>query len=372
VKTGFDAHNLLTLQTSLAGGSYASTAKVDNLTRQVVRKLEALPGVDSVATTISLPPEGSIDLPFTIAGKQPPKGQMYNGDEQWRSVSAHYFKALRIPLLRGRGFEETETGNSSRVIIINDAMAKKYWPKEDPIGQVVTIGKGLGPQFEEPSRVVVGVVGNARETGLGDKETPAVMYIPASQVAEGLTALANNVLPLCWVVRTAMDPLTMRSAVEHEIRSVDQQIPIARERSMEQVLSESVSRQDFNMLLLSIFAGIALLLASIGIYGLMSYTVEQRTQEIGIRMALGGERGGMLRMLVVQGMKLTVIGVAVGLGIAYGLTRLLASLLFGVESGDPVTFAGVAAILTIVSFLAIYLPSRRAMAVEPVEALRYE
>jgi putative ABC transport system permease protein len=372
VKTGFDAHNLLTLQTSLAGGSYASTAKVDNLTRQVVRKLEALPGVDSVATTISLPPEGSIDLPFNIAGKQPPKGQMYNGDEQWRSVSAHYFKAFRIPLLRGRGFEETDTGNSSRVVIINDAMAKKYWPKEDPIGQVMTIGKGLGPQFEEPSRVVVGVVGNARETGLGDKETRAVMYIPASQVAEGLTALANNVLPLCWVVRTAMDPLTMRSAVEHEIRSVDQQIPIARERSMEQVLSESVSRQDFNMLLLSIFAGIALLLASIGIYGLMSYTVEQRTQEIGIRMALGAERGGMLGMLVVQGMKLTLIGVAVGLAIAYGLTRLLASLLFGVESGDPVTFAGVAAILTIVSFLAIYLPSRRAMTVEPVEALRYE
>jgi ABC-type antimicrobial peptide transport system permease subunit len=169
-----------------------------------------------------------------------------------------------------------------------------------------------------------------------------------------------------------MDPLTMRATVEREIRSVDLQVPIAQVRSMEQVLSESLARQDFNMLLLSIFAGIALLLASIGIYGLMSYTVEQRTQEIGIRMALGGERQQMLRMLVVQGMKLTVIGVVVGLAIAYGLTRLLASLLFGVESSDPLTFVGVAAILTLVSFLAIYIPSLRAMAVQPVEALRYE
>lgn len=370
-KTGFDAHKVLTLQTSLAGGSYATTAKVDNLTRQVIRKLEALPGVDSAATTVMLPTDADVDLPLNIAGREPPKGKMYNGDEQWRSVSAHYFKTMKIPLLRGRAFEETDTGNSSRVLIINDAMAKKYWPKQDPIGQVVTIGKGLGPQFEEPSRLVVGVVGDAQETSLSDKLGP-VMYVPASQMTEGLTALANSVLPLSWVIRTEMDPLALRAAVEQGIRSVDPQIPIAQVRSMEQVLSESVARQDFNMLLLSIFAGIALLLASIGIYGLMSYTVEQRTQEIGIRMALGGERGQMLRMMVVQGMKLTLIGVAVGLAIAYGVTRLLASLLFGVESSDPVTFAVVAAILTIVSLLAIYIPSRRAMAVAPVEALRYE
>jgi putative ABC transport system permease protein len=371
VKTGFDGHNVLTLQTSLAGGSYASTAKVDNLARQVVRKLEALPGIDSAATTLMLPADGDIDLPFTIAGKVPAKGQLYNGDEQWRAVSAHYFKTMRIPLLRGRAFEETDTGISSRLVIINDAMAKKYWPKEDPIGQVITIGKGLGPQFEEPSRLVVGVVGDARETGLSDKDV-AVMYIPASQMTEGLTTLANNVIPLSWVIRTGMDPLTMRATVEHEFRSVDPQIPIARERSMEQVLSESVARQDFNMLLLTIFAGIALLLASIGIYGLMSYTVEQRTQEIGIRIALGGERPQMLRMMVVQGMKLTLIGVIVGLGIAFGLTKLLASLLFEVKSSDPVTFVAVAAILMLVSLLAIYIPSRRAMNVEPVQALRYE
>ncbi len=371
VKTGFDAHNVLTLQTSLAGGSYATTAKVDNLVRQVVRKVEALPGIDSAATTLMLPADGDIDLPFTIAGKVPPKGEVYNGDEQWRAVSPHYFKTMRIPLLRGREFDENETGISSRVVVINAAMVKKYWPKEDPIGKVITIGKGLGPQFEEPARQVVGVVGDARETGLSDKDV-AVMYIPASQMTEGLTTLANSVIPLSWVIRTGMDPLTMRATVEREFRSVDQQIPIARERSMEQVLSESVARQDFNMLLLSIFAGIALLLASIGIYGLMSYTVEQRTQEIGIRMALGGEKPQMLRMMVVQGMKLALVGVIVGLGIAFGLTKLLASLLFEVKSSDPATFAAVAAILTLVSFLAIYIPSRRAMNVEPVEALRYE
>ena len=371
VNTGFDAHDVLTLQTSLAGGGYASTAKVDNLTRQVIRKIEALPGVTAAGTTLMLATVGDIDLPFNIAGKAPAKGQLYNGDEQWRSISPHYFKVMRIPLLRGREFEETDTGNSSRVVIINQAMAQHYWPNEDPIGQVMTIGKGLGPQFEEPARQIVGVVGNARESGLSEKDV-SVMYIPACQMPEGLTALANNVIPLSWVIRTQMDPLSMRAAVERELRSVDSQIPVSHERSMEQVLSESRARQDFNTLLLSIFAAIALMLASIGIYGLMSYTVEQRTQEIGIRMALGGKQGQMLKMMLMQGMKLTLIGVAFGLAAAYGLTRVLASLLFEVKTSDPVTFIGVAVVLIAVSLLAIYIPSRRAMGVEPVEALRYE
>lgn len=371
VNTGFDTHNVLTFQTSLAGGTYSTTAKVDEFTTNALRRIEGLPGVDSAATTIMLPFDGQIDLPFSIPNKPPAKGSDYNGDEQWRSVSPHYFAALKVPLLRGRAFDDRDTGNSARVVIINDAMARKYWPGENAVGQIILIGKGMGPQFADPPREIIGVVGNAREAGLQDADV-SVMYVPKSQVAEGLTALANNVIPLSWVVRTAMDPLTLRAAVEREVQSVDNRLSAARVRTMEKVLSETVSRQNFNMLLLTVFASIALLLASIGIYGLMAYSVEQRTQEIGIRLALGADGGAMRKMIIGQGMKLAGMGVALGLAIAYGLTRLLKSLLFGVTADDPVTFAAVAAALTIVALAACYIPAQRASSVEPVEALRYQ
>jgi putative ABC transport system permease protein len=188
---------------------------------------------------------------------------------------------------------------------------------------------------------------------------------------EGLTALANSVIPLSWAIRTAVEPMSLRVAVERELHAVDGQMPVSRERTMEQVISGAVSRQNFNMVLLSIFAGVALVLAAIGIYGLMSYSVEQRTQEIGIRMALGAGRGRMLRLVLKQGMTLAVIGVVMGLALAYVVTRLLASLLFGVKASDPLTFAAVAGILTIVALVAVYVPARRATAVDPAIALRY-
>ena len=370
VKPGIDVHNVLTVQTSMAGSAYSTTAKVDNFTTQVVRRLESLPGVEAAASAVMLPMQGGgIDLPFNIVGKAPPKGDQYNGDEQWRSVSPHYFRAFRIPLLRGRVFTETDTGNAARVVVINEALAKKYWPKEDPIGQVMVIGKGLEPEFDDPPRQIVGVVGTVRETGLGDGDV-CVMYLPQSQNQQAVTALVNSVIPLSWAVRTAMNPLAMRSAVEREFHAVDMSMPVSNERTMEQVVSESVARQDFNMLLLSIFAGIALLLAAIGIYGLMSYAVEQRTQEIGIRMALGAEQRDMVGLVLWQGMKLAVIGVALGLGLAYLAARQLASLLFGVKASDPLTFGAVAAILTAVALVATYVPARRAAAVDPAESLR--
>ncbi|MDP8988542.1 MAG: ABC transporter permease, partial [Acidobacteriota bacterium] len=294
-----------------------------------------------------------------------------NGDAQWRSVSAHYFQVFRIPLLRGRVFSETDSGNSSRVVLINQAMAKRYWKGEDPVGQVVTIGQGLGPQFDDPPRQVIGVVGTVRESGL-QKADIDVMYIPQSQVPEGLTALANSVLPLSWAVRTAVEPMTMRVPVERELRAVDGQIPISRERTMEKVIADTVARQNFNMLLLSIFAGVALVLAAIGIYGLMSYSVEQRMQELGIRIALGANRGDTLRLVLKQGMKLTLSGLVLGWALAYGLTRLLASLLFGVKANDPATFGLVAGMLAAVALLAAYVPARRATAIDPAIALRYE
>ena len=370
VDPGLDPRNVFTFQTSLAGSAYSTTASVTNFTTQVIRRVELLPGVEAAASTIALPVESGIDLPFTIVGKPPASGE-YNGDEQWRSVSPNYFRVFKIPLLRGRAFTETDTGASLRAVIINDAMAKKYWPKDDAVGQMIVIGKGLGPQFEEPPRQIVGIVGNVRENGLGNAGV-GVMYVPQSQMTEGLTALANSVIPLSWCVRTASDPSSLRVAIGRELHAVDGQLPISRERLMTEVLSAAVARQSFNMVLLSIFAGIALMLAAIGIYGLMSYSVDQRTQEIGIRMALGADRGRMLRVVLREGMTLAVVGVVLGLLLSYGLTRLLASLLFGVKATDPVAFAVVAGILTMVALVATYIPARRATAIDPASALRYE
>jgi predicted permease len=371
VNPGFNPHNVLALETSMASGNYASTAQVAGFVTEVARRVEAVPGVRSAASALVLPVSGTdVDLPFNIVGTPPAKGQ-YNGDEQYRTVSPHYFQTLQIPLLRGRAFGSGDTGNSPRVVLINDVMAKRYWPKLDPIGQVIVIGKGLGPQFDDPPREIVGVVGNVRETGLENADV-GVMYVPQTQVPEGLTALANGVVPLSWIVRAAGDPMSLRAAVEREIHAVDGLMPVAHIRTMDQMVSESLAQRNFMMLLLSIFAGIALLLAAIGIYGLMSYAVERRTQEIGIRVALGAERGDVLRLIVLEGLKLAGIGVVAGLAVAYGVTRLLGALLFGVKAADPATFAGVAAAVAAIGLLAAYAPARRAAGIEAADALRHQ
>jgi putative ABC transport system permease protein len=372
VHPGFDPHNVITMQTSLSGGRYDNTAKVANMIRQATDRVEALPGVRAAAATVTLPVDSlGLDLPFNIEGRQPSKGDVYNGDEFWRFGSPHYFSALRVPLLRGRFFDQRDTGNSAWVLIVNQAFAKKYWPKGDPIGQRVTIGKGLGPQFEEPTRQIVGVVGDVRENGLKGVDEP-VMYIPQTQVADGLTKLANSIIPLNWIIQTATDPSSLSAAIQHEMQSVDSQLAASKIRTMDQVISESTARQNFNMLLLTIFGGLALLLAAIGIYGLMSYTVEQRTQEISIRMALGASHGEMLKLVVRQGMLLSGIGLVIGLAASFGLNRLLGTLLFGVKATDPITYVAVAAILISVALLATYIPARRATQIDPMIALRYE
>jgi putative ABC transport system permease protein len=369
---GIDPHNVLTMMTSLTGGAYSSTGKIDAFATDALRRIESLPGVEAAATMVFLP-AGSygIDMPFNIAGKPPAKGDQYNGDEQYRYVAGHYFQVFRIPLLRGRRFTDTDTGNSAAVVIVNQQLAKHYWPNQDPIGQVITIGQGLGPQFADPPRQVVGVVGTVKEAGVANGDV-GVMYLPQSQVPQGLMELARQIIPLAWAVRSPGDPMALRTAVQREIQAVDGAMTVSRFQPMEKVMALSVARQNFNMLLLTIFAVIALLLAAIGIYGVMSYSVQQRTQEIGIRMALGSSRTDVLKLMLGHGLKLAGIGVAIGLALAYLLTRFLASLLFSVKAGDPWTLAAVAAILTLVALIATYIPARRAAATDPGQALHYQ
>ncbi len=371
VDSGLDPHHVMTLQTSLAGSRYAGTAKVENFTVQALQRIESIPGVEGAAVAVSLPTTSGIDLPFNIAGKAPHAGEDSNGDEQWRSVSAHYFPVFKIPVLRGRAFTEHDVGNSAKIAVINQAFAKKYWPGKNPVGQVITIGKGLGPQFADQPRQITGVVGNVRETGLEDSDV-AVMYIPQSQVPEGLILLANSVMPLSWCVRSNVGSGPLQKAIQKEIQAIDSQMPLSNIRPMDEILAKATTRQNFNMLLLSTFAAIALVLAAIGIYGLMSYSVEQQTQELGIRMALGADRPDLLKLIMKQGMTPAGVGVVAGLCIAFGVTRLLASLLFGVQPTDLFSFGSVAAVLTAVAFLATYIPARRAMRIDPVVALREE
>jgi ABC-type antimicrobial peptide transport system permease subunit len=235
----------------------------------------------------------------------------------------------------------------------------------------MTIGGGLGADFAEGPRQIVGIVGDVTESGLSNGMVPA-MYIPQGQLTDGLTKLANNLLPLSWVIRTKTDPLSAASPVRHEFETLDGQLTPSKILTLETVIKDSTTRENFNMLMLTVFAAVALLLAAVGIYGLMSYAVEQRTQEIGIRMALGAGRGEMMKMILGQGMKLVLAGIVIGLAAAFGLTRLLAGLLYGVKAGDPLTFAEVAAILTAVALFAAFVPAQRATRVDPILALRQE
>ncbi len=371
VDPGFNTRHLLAFQTSLAGGDYSKSAQVAELVRRGTDRLEALPGVQSAASADMLPMSGgNADLPINIPGRTPAKGD-YEGADEWRCVSPAYFRTLQIPLRRGRVFTDRDSGGAPLVVIINDAMAKEYWPKEDALGRVIIIGRGLGPQFEEGPRQIVGIVGNVPETGL-ENNGEGVMYVPQGQATDGLTALIGGLIPLSWAVRTSGDPLSLRDAVTREMRVIDPMIPASHMQSAGQIISESLSRQNFNTLLLTVFAAIAVLLAAIGLYGLISYSVEQRTREIGVRVALGAGRGEVLRLIVSQGAKLAAAGVVAGLAAAFGLTRLLGSLLYGVKAADPATFATAAAIIALVALAGSYIPALRAAAVDPNQALRHE
>ncbi|MGH9739407.1 MAG: ABC transporter permease [Candidatus Acidiferrales bacterium] len=370
VNPGFQSRNILTMNMSLTGSRFQTTAAVAEVVRDGRQRLESVPGVEDSTAACCMPLEGGYGLPFNIEGKPPAKG-LWNGGGAWRSISPGYFNVYRIALLRGRVFNVQDTGSSEPVVIINDKMAKQYWPKGDEIGARITIAKGLGPQYAEGPREIVGVVSDVRDGGLNSDPAPT-MYVPISQVTNGMTALESTLIPLQWMVRTKVAPYSLSQQIQERLRIASGGVPVGTVRTMDEIVSHSVAYQRFSTTLLTIFAAIALLLAAVGIYGVMAYSVQQRTQEIGIRMTLGASPQKVRGMVVRQGMLLAGIGVVIGVAGGLAITRVMRSLLFGVKPWDPLMFAITAIVLVLVALVACYVPARRASRVNPLVALRYE
>jgi predicted permease len=370
VVPGFDPHNVLTMETALTGGRFDRTAAITEMTRQVLDRLHSMPGVESAAASSYLPLDGGFGLGFIIEGRPLPPGGRGHGGAGWEYVTWRFFDVFKIPIVRGRGFTERDTAGSPPVVVINEAMARRYWKNESPIGLRLTIGSTMGPDFVQAAREIVGVVGDIRDGGLNSDPQPE-MFVPLAQVLDSYMALNNRFVPLRWVARTKVTPFSLAAPMQRAFQEAAD-LPVARLRTMDQIVANSTSRDRFNTLLLGIFAFFAILLASIGLYGLMAYSVEQRTLEFGIRLALGADFPNLQGMIVRQAMTLAAAGIVIGLVAAWGLTRLMAALLYHVKPTDPLIFAVVAGLLGTVAFLASYLPARRVLRVDPVVALRYE
>jgi putative ABC transport system permease protein len=369
VNPGFVAHNVLTLRMSLGRSRVAKTSAVNQLIQNAVQRMEALPGVSSAGASYSLPLEGGFGVPFNIVGRTAVSGR-YDG-RGWIGISPHYFDVFKIPVVRGRAFNGRDDAAGAPVAIVNEALVRQFWPKGDPIGERVLLGKGYGPEFEEPERQIVGIAADVHDYGLNRNPAPMV-YVPMAQVTDGITALANRASRIVWSVRTHVAPESLRSAIAKELEQASGGVPVSQVRSMDLVVSQSTARADFNMTLLTLFGAAALLLAVIGIYGLMAYSVRQRTREIGIRLALGAEARWVRNMVVGEGMRLALIGMAIGVAAAFGLTRLLASFLFGVKAWDPLVFVAVPLLLGGSALGAVWFPARRAAGTDPADALRQD
>jgi len=370
VDPGFGTHNVLTMAMSVSGERFQKTAGVAQVIQDGADRLNAIPGVATAAAACCLPLQGGFGLPFDIVGR--PKGNdPSTGGGGYFPVSWSYFDAFRVPILNGRAFTVHDDGAAPGVVIINQAMAKQYWPKGDPLKDRLLIGATMGPVFVEPPRQIIGVSGDMRDGGLNRDPFPT-MYIPVAQMPDKVTALNSRIAPLWWVVRTHVEPHTLVTPASVALREASGGLAVAHIRTMDEIVILTTSRQRFNMLLLTIFGSSALLMAAIGIYGLMAYSVQQRTQELGIRMALGAQASNIRNMVLRQGMVLTMIGVVIGIGGALCVTRFLASFLFGVKAWDPTAFIATPLLLSSVALLAVWIPARRATRVNLVTALRFE
>ena len=367
VDPGIDTHNVLTMYLPVSNTRFATPAQQIAFFDQVLRHVQALPGVESAGTIDSLPLNGGgSNQPIVIEGR--PAGAMSEQPEVGvRLVSPGYFSALRLHLLRGRTFNDSDAAGNQAVIVISASMARRFWGQDDPLGKRLTLS--FLPQ--PASREIVGIVGDVKQDGLDVADTEATLYVPMGQIS--VAALGGwRSFGVTLAVRTSTDPAAMSSAIAGAIHQVNADQPVAQVLTMDQVLTQSISSQRFNMLLLAAFAGLALLLAAVGIYSVLSYTVRRRSREIGIRIALGAQLRDVLRMVVLDGMKPTLIGLAIGLAGAFALGRVLAGLVFGVSPSDPATFAAVSFLLAMVALFAILVPAFRATRVDPMTVLRDE
>ncbi|MBS1807007.1 MAG: ABC transporter permease [Acidobacteria bacterium] len=360
VNPGFDPQNLLTMNISLPQNKYKEAPQRAQFYQQALQQIRALPGVEAAGAVSILPMSGNNSSgSFSIEGRQVPQNQSMPHGDRW-AATTNYFSTMKIPLIRGRYFEERDTAEVTGVAIIDETMARKYWPDEDPLGKRIAFERD--DQGNPKWREIVGIVGHAKHRNL-EGDSRVQYYLPHAQMPQGSMFLT---------IRVKGEPTTVTGAVRGVIHSLDKDLPIFRVTVMEQLVADSMAQRRFAMTLLVIFAGVALVLAAVGLYGVMSYTVTQRSHEIGIRMALGAQRSDVVKMVVRQGMMLASIGVLGGLAFAFALTRLMANLLFGVKASDPITFAVIAASLALIALIACFIPARRATKVDPMIALRYE
>lgn len=366
VSPGFDFHNVLTMEMSLNGHRYQSTAGLTQLLRNGRDRLNAIPGVELAAAGFWRP----IDVEdgtggFHIVGRPVEKNCC---GSKWMSITPGYLNLFNIPMLRGRDFTEDDNAGAPRVALINEAFARKYFPDEDPIGKQIDHGQGGGQRGIE---TIIGIVADFHDGGLATPASP-MMIVPIAQVSDDYNAAYANIQPLFWLVRTHGDPHLTIPAITEQLRIASDGFPVAHIRTMDEVMGNSTARQSFQMLLLTIFGAVALMLAAIGIYGLMAYSVAQRTQEMGIRMALGAERSAIRGLVVWDGMRLALTGVMLGLAASFGLNHFVARFLFGIRPLDPLVFVSVPIVLSAVALVAVWIPATRASSVDPVCVLKSE
>jgi putative ABC transport system permease protein len=370
VNPRFDARNVVTVRTTL-DPRVAKVSTIDQINQRAIQRLNAIPGVEAVASANLLPLEGLFAaLPITVVGRpliaSPAAG---HGLSRFMTISPAFFNVLKVPLVRGRLFTDADGADAPGVAIINQAMARSFWPSEDPLNAQIFLGKGLGPNFDEAARQIVGIVADFHDNELDRDPDPAVFVPIAQRVAgQAQTAAVDRV----WLIRVRARSASLDRTIQNELRQSIGGLPVPALRAMETVTMQSTARQDFNMRLLTAFGCVALIISAIGTYGLAAYTVHQRNRELAIRRALGAQKTNILRIVIGGAMSPALVGVVIGVVAALGLTRLLSSMLFGVKPTDPVTFVAVVLMLLAVALVACYIPARRVMRVNPAVALRHE